>query len=173
MPAVSLPPAFDRLLVAAPWSALRLLHPSHSSSRPAPARRTLRHRGPERKRVPGRGTPVRRHSGPVGSAAVRLVRSEDLAARAPYAYAAATQAAARLVVTASACPLDPSGATVAVGDVAGPAEQVMADLRTPPRAAGADLDRVVRTTVHVATSDRADLLAEVEAIAAAGLMPAS
>jgi hypothetical protein len=49
----------------------------------------------------------------------------------------------------------------------------MADLRTPPRAAGADLDRVVRTTVHVATSDRADLLAEVEAIAAAGLMPAS
>ena len=76
-------------------------------------------------------------------------------------------------MTASACPLDPSGATVAVGDVAGPAEQVMADLRTPPRAAGADLDRVVRTTVHVATSDRADLLAEVEAIAAAGLMPAS
>ena len=93
------------------------------------------------------------------SDAVRLIRSEDLTARAPYAYAAVTEATARLVVTAGACPLDRSGATVAVGDVAGQAEQVMANLRTALLAAGADLDSVVKTTVYVATRDREDLLA--------------
>jgi len=93
------------------------------------------------------------------SDAVRLIRSEDLTARAPYAYAAVTEATARLVVTAGACPLDRSGATVAVGDVAGQAEQVMANLRTALLAAGADLDSVVKTTVYVATRDREDLVA--------------
>ena len=93
------------------------------------------------------------------SDAVRLIRSEDLTARAPYAYAAVTEPTARIVVTAGACPLDPSGATVAVGDVAGQAEQVMANLRTALLAAGADLDSVVKTTVYVATRDREDLVA--------------
>ena len=93
------------------------------------------------------------------SDAVWLIRSEDLTARAPYAYAAVTEATAHLVVTAGACPLDPSGATVAVGDVAGQAEQVMANLRSALLAAGADLDSVVKTTVYVATRDREDLVA--------------
>ena len=90
---------------------------------------------------------------------VTLVRSNDLAATAPYAYAALPAAGARLLFTAGACPLDESGATVAPGDVAAQAEQVMANLRTALRAAGADLDDVLKTTVYVATRKRADLVA--------------
>ena len=88
---------------------------------------------------------------------IRLVRSDELGDRAPYAYAAVVAPGAGWVVTAGACPIDREGATVAVGDVAGQAEQVMANLRAALRAAGADLDRVVKTTVYVATTSRADL----------------
>jgi enamine deaminase RidA (YjgF/YER057c/UK114 family) len=91
--------------------------------------------------------------------AVRLVRSEELASEVPYAYASVTEASARLVVTAGACPLDRDGVVVAAGDVTGQAEQVMVNLRAALRTAGVDLDRVVKTTVYVATSDRADLVA--------------
>ncbi len=90
---------------------------------------------------------------------VTLVRSNDLAATAPYAYAALPPAGARLLFTAGACPLDESGATVAPGDVAAQAEQVMANLRTALRAAGADLDNVLKTTVYVATRKREDIVA--------------
>jgi enamine deaminase RidA (YjgF/YER057c/UK114 family) len=48
---------------------------------------------------------------------------------------------------------------VAVGDVAAQAETVMANLRSALQAAGAQLDDVVKTTVYVASSDRADLVA--------------
>ena len=48
---------------------------------------------------------------------------------------------------------------MAPGDVAGQAEQVMANLRTALRAAGADLDDVLKTTVYVATGEREDLVA--------------
>ncbi|MGY1673141.1 RidA family protein [Geodermatophilus sp. SYSU D00710] len=87
----------------------------------------------------------------------RLVRTPDLAG-APYADAAVVPGGT-LVLTAGACPLDADGATVAAGDVAGQAEQVMANLRTALRAAGADLGDVVRTTVYVATTRREDLVA--------------
>ncbi|HEX5250071.1 MAG TPA: RidA family protein [Gaiellales bacterium] len=90
---------------------------------------------------------------------VRLVRAGDLTDAAPYAYAALTPAGARLVFTAGACPLDEKGATVAPGDVAAQAERVMANLRTALRAAGADLDDVVKSTVYVATQRREDLVA--------------
>ena len=66
---------------------------------------------------------------------MRLVRSPDLAAGVPYAYAAVTEPAARPVVTAGACPLDGTGATVAVGDVAGQAEQVSVQLSRDPETA--------------------------------------
>ena len=85
-----------------------------------------------------------------------LIRSEDLAATVPYAYAAV---AGGTVFTAGACPLDRDGEVVAVGDVAGQAEQVMANLVAALRAAGAELTDVVKTTVYVATTARADLLA--------------
>src|SRR3954464_11729689 len=100
---------------------------------------------------------------------IELVRPPDLAGTAPYAYAAVTDPG-RMVFTAGACPLDPDGATVAVGDVAGQARQVMAHFGTalgapgapPPtvlKTAGAQLTDVLKTTVFVATADRADLLA--------------
>lgn len=82
---------------------------------------------------------------------ITLVRSDALSRRAPYAYAAMPPVGARLVFTAGACPLDPGGETVAPGDVAAQAEQVMKNLRAALRAAGADLDNVLKTTVYVAT----------------------
>jgi len=83
----------------------------------------------------------------------------DLAPGVPYAYAAETRSRPILVFTAGACPLDDSGATVAVGDVAAQAETVMANLRNALPSAGARLVDVVKSTVYVASSDRADLVA--------------
>ncbi len=87
--------------------------------------------------------------------AVRLIRTEELAPTAPYAYAAV---AGGTVFTAGACPLDGAGEVVAVGDVVGQAEQVMANLVVALRAAGASLTDVAKTTVYVATTTRADLV---------------
>lgn len=81
---------------------------------------------------------------------VELVRSDRLAPGAPYAYAAVAHGVSRLVFTAGACPLDGDGATVAVGDVTGQSEQVMANLRAASQAAGADLSDVVKITAYVA-----------------------
>lgn len=89
---------------------------------------------------------------------VELIRSSTLTANVPYAYAARTQQPSRLVFTAGACPLDGAGATVAVGDIAGQAEQVMLNLRAALHAAGANLPDVVKTTVYVASNARADLV---------------
>lgn len=90
---------------------------------------------------------------------VELVRSTELTSRAPYAYAAVVHDVSRLVFTAGAGPLDQNGATVAVDDVVGQAEQVMINLRTALQAAGADLPDVVKTTTYVASQRREDLLA--------------
>lgn len=90
------------------------------------------------------------------SDAIEFVRPAALTGVLPYAPAAVT-GPGRTVFTAGACPLDAHGATVAVGDVAGQARQVMADLVTTLAAAGAALTDVVKTTVYVASADRADL----------------
>jgi enamine deaminase RidA (YjgF/YER057c/UK114 family) len=87
---------------------------------------------------------------------IELVRPPALTHAAPYAYAAVTDPG-RMVFTVGACPLDADGATVAVGDVAGQARQVMTNLLTALEAAGAGLTDVLKTTVYVATTDRADL----------------
>ena len=87
------------------------------------------------------------------------MRSTGLTSRAPYAYAAVVHDISRLVFTAGAGPLDQNGATVAVDDVVGQAEQVMINLRTALQAAGADLPDVVKTTTYVASQRREDLLA--------------
>ena len=97
-------------------------------------------------------------------APVELIRSGELADVAPYAYAAVAHDVRRLVFTAGACPLDAAGATVAVGDVAGQAEQVMANLQVALRAAGAELSDVVKSTVFVATQHQEDLLAAWEVV---------
>lgn len=91
--------------------------------------------------------------------AITLVRSRILTQDVDYAYAATAPTGARMVWTAGACPLDESGATVAVGDYAGQAEQVMRNLRTALNEAGADLGDVVKTTVYVASARQQDLVA--------------
>jgi enamine deaminase RidA (YjgF/YER057c/UK114 family) len=93
-----------------------------------------------------------------------LIRPAELTDRAPYAYAAVARAGSRLVFTAGACPLDETGATVAVGDVAQQAEQVMDNLETALQAAGAALTDVLKTTVYVASQSREDLLAAWEVV---------
>jgi enamine deaminase RidA (YjgF/YER057c/UK114 family) len=91
----------------------------------------------------------------VSEPTLSLVRVPALAP-APYAHAAV---AGRLVFTAGACPRDADGTTVCVGDVAGQARQVLANLRAALAAAGAGLTDVVRTTVYVASDRRSDLVA--------------
>jgi enamine deaminase RidA (YjgF/YER057c/UK114 family) len=95
---------------------------------------------------------------------VTLVRSTDLTDKAPYAYAAVSPPGMRLVFTAGACPLNAAGETVAPGDVAAQAEQVMRNLRIALRAAGADLGDVLKTTVYVATREQADLVTAWEVV---------
>jgi enamine deaminase RidA (YjgF/YER057c/UK114 family) len=95
---------------------------------------------------------------------VELIRTSRLAARAPYAYASVARDCSRLVFTAGACPIDEAGETVALGDVAGQAEQVMENLMVALDAAGARLENVVKTTVYVASDDQTDLLAAWEVV---------
>ena len=59
---------------------------------------------------------------------------------------------------AGACPLDEHGDVVAPGDVTAQAEQVMRNLEQALHAAECGLVDVVKTTVYVASSDRADLV---------------
>ncbi len=92
------------------------------------------------------------------TSAVRLIRSEQLAPTAPYAYAATADVPSRTVWVAGACPLDASGATVAPGDYAAQTEQVMANLATALAGAGAALTDIVKSTVYVASARRADLV---------------
>ncbi|WP_188190037.1 RidA family protein [Nonomuraea sp. SYSU D8015] len=92
------------------------------------------------------------------TAGVKLIRSPGLAP-VEYAYAAVADGPVQAVWAAGACPLDADGAIVAVGDVAGQTHQVMRNLATALADAGASLTDVVKTTVYVASSDRADLVA--------------
>ena len=95
---------------------------------------------------------------------MRLVRPTELTDQAPYAYAAVAAPGARLVFTAGACPLDRNGGTVAPGDVAAQAEQVMQNLSITLREAGAGLGDVLKTTVYVATTRREDLVTAWEVV---------
>jgi enamine deaminase RidA (YjgF/YER057c/UK114 family) len=98
---------------------------------------------------------------------VELIRAPDLADLAPYAYAAAVRGSSRPIFTAGACPLDATGATVAVGDFARQAEQVMTNLAVALQAAGAGLTDVVKITVYVASHHREDLLVAWNVVSAA------
>jgi enamine deaminase RidA (YjgF/YER057c/UK114 family) len=89
---------------------------------------------------------------------IEFVRPPTLTGTAPYAYAAVTDPG-RMVFTAGACPLDADGATVAVGDVAGQARQVMDNLVEALAGAGASMTDVLKTTVFVVTTDQRDLVA--------------
>jgi enamine deaminase RidA (YjgF/YER057c/UK114 family) len=88
--------------------------------------------------------------------AMGFIRPAELAGDVPYAYAAVVEGG-RALFTAGACPLDENGATVALGDVAGQARRVMANLRITLATAGFELSDVVKSTVYVASTRRADL----------------
>lgn len=98
------------------------------------------------------------------SEVVRLVRSGSLSDVAEYAYGAVVEPGARLVLTAGACPLDADGNTVGVGDHVAQARQMMRNLETALREAGAELSDVVKTTVYVASGSQADLVAVWEVV---------
>jgi enamine deaminase RidA (YjgF/YER057c/UK114 family) len=87
-----------------------------------------------------------------------LIRSAQLYAGAPYAYAAAAPPGA-LVFTAGACPIDRQGHVTAPGDYVKQAELAVANLRTALLAGGADFGDVVKTTVYVASAEQSDLVA--------------
>jgi enamine deaminase RidA (YjgF/YER057c/UK114 family) len=97
---------------------------------------------------------------------VELVRSSALADTAPYAYAAVVGPGS-LVFTAGACPLDASGVVGPVGDIAGQAAVVMDNLVVALAAAGCTLADVAKSTVYVASADRADLVEAWQVVRAA------
>jgi enamine deaminase RidA (YjgF/YER057c/UK114 family) len=65
----------------------------------------------------------------------------------------------RLVTTAGAVPLDDEGNLVGSGDVRAQTRQTLHNLMRQLAAAGADGEDVLKTTVYVASTDRADLVA--------------
>ena len=95
---------------------------------------------------------------------VELVRASALTDSAPYAYAAVV---GDLVLTAGACPLDDTGAVVCLGDVGGQARRVMENLVVALAAAGCSLADVAKSTVYVASADRADLVTAWQVVRAA------
>ena len=96
---------------------------------------------------------------------MELVRVPTLTQEVPYAYGAV--APGGIVYAAGACPLDEAGDVVAPGDVAAQAERVMRNLQQTLHAAHCGLGDVLKTTVYVASSDRADLVAAWNVVRAA------
>ncbi len=90
--------------------------------------------------------------------ALRFIAAPGLAP-VEYAYVAAVDAPVTILWLAGASPLDSEGATVAPGDVVAQTEVVMSNLAGALSAAGAALTDVVKTTIFVASSRSADLVA--------------
>jgi len=93
-----------------------------------------------------------------GAMAVQLVRSARMFPGVPYAYAARANQP-DLIFTAGACPLDEQGQVIAPGDVRSQMRQALGNLRTALQESGAAIGDVLKTTVYVASGDRADLVA--------------
>jgi enamine deaminase RidA (YjgF/YER057c/UK114 family) len=98
--------------------------------------------------------------------AINLIRSDSLYPGVPYAYASAAPPGL-LIFTAGACPLDEAGHVVGAGDVRAQASLAVANLGTALAASGATLGDVLKTTVFVASAERADLVAAWDVIRAA------
>ena len=75
----------------------------------------------------------------------------------PYDYFAVAPESS-LVFTAGACPLDAEGKIVAVGDHEGQARQTLANLRAALAEAGSSFEHVLKSTVYVVATDRAELV---------------
>lgn len=87
-----------------------------------------------------------------------FVSPAGLYADAPYEYAAVVPEGARLVFAAGACPVDDAGEVIAPGDYEEQARVAVDNLRAALEAAGSSLDRAIKTTVYVASADRAQLV---------------
>ncbi|HEX3490223.1 MAG TPA: RidA family protein [Streptosporangiaceae bacterium] len=96
---------------------------------------------------------------------VSLIRSTRLFPGAPYAYAAQAGPGG-LILTAGACPLDDQGEVTAPGDIPAQMRQALGNLRVALEEAGVTIRDVLKTTVYVATTDRADLVAAWNEVAA-------
>src|SRR6266567_3440054 len=97
---------------------------------------------------------------------VNLVRSGSLYTGVPYAYASVAPRGS-LIFTAGACPLDDRGEVVGAGDVRAQASLAVANLASALAESGATLADVLKTTVFVASADRADLVAAWDVVRAA------
>jgi enamine deaminase RidA (YjgF/YER057c/UK114 family) len=87
----------------------------------------------------------------------RVRKVDGLHDAVPYAYAATVPANARTVFLAGACPLDPAGQVVGVGDFEAQASACLENMKRALTAAGAGLDDVVFLRALVASSARPDL----------------
>ena len=76
----------------------------------------------------------------------------------PYSYFSLAPAGG-LVFTAGACPLNEHGVTVAPGVVGAQTRRTVDNLLVALEAAGSGPEHVLKSTVYVASSDRADLVA--------------
>jgi len=87
-----------------------------------------------------------------------FVSPPNLHTGAPYEYAALAPPGARLVFLAGACPLNDAGDVVGPGDYELQARVAIENLRVALEAAGSGFEQVLKTTVYVASSDRAQLV---------------
>src|SRR5262245_24769225 len=90
-------------------------------------------------------------------AEARRINPSALYGRAPYDYARVAPSGS-LVFAAGACPIGPDGQVVARGDLEGQARQALDNLVLVVQEAGSSLELVLKTTVYVASTDRAGLL---------------
>ena len=97
---------------------------------------------------------------------IKMVRSDSLYTDAPYAYASIAPPGS-LIFTAGACPLDDQGEVVGAGDVRAQASLAVANLATALAASGATFADVLKTSVFVASTERADLVAVWDVVSAA------
>ncbi len=90
--------------------------------------------------------------------AVARLTVSDLAPPPGYAHVAVATGT-RLVLTAGAVPLDAQGDVVGAGDIRLQARRTLENLIRQLEEAGASGEHVLKTTVYVASTDRADLVA--------------
>jgi enamine deaminase RidA (YjgF/YER057c/UK114 family) len=87
-----------------------------------------------------------------------FVSPPNLHAGAPYEYAALAPSGAKLVFAAGACPLNDAGEVVGPGDYELQARAALENLRVALEAADSGFEQVLKTTVYVASPDRAQLV---------------
>jgi enamine deaminase RidA (YjgF/YER057c/UK114 family) len=87
-----------------------------------------------------------------------LINPPDLYDGVPYSYIAVAPEG-RTVFAAGACPIDSAGRVVEPGDVPAQTRRTLDNLAVALAAAGCGPGDILKTTVYVASTDRADLLA--------------